>query len=553
MKATESSTRSKSTEDCSDLLWDVAIVGTGMGGATVGYALAKAGYRVVFLEKGNAEFADSGESLLLGSDDPADRLRGGSWPTKITGNAAGTNSTFFPPMGCGAGGSTLLYAAALERFEPSDFSPIDGDAPPALKWPVSYEAFVPYYRKAERLYGVRGTRDPLCPQDDSELLEPPPLTECDADFVESLKASGMHPYRVHVAVAYKPGCTECLGHVCPRRCKGDARTICLEPALATGNARLIDRCEVERLDAGRNTVRGIVGQRDGQAVSIRARIVVLAAGAYFSPLLLLKSSNEDWPDGLANASGLVGRNLMFHISDFITVWPRRKLSMTGPRKTIAFRDFYTHAGEKLGSVQSTGISVGYGYVIYFLKNAFDRSRWHWLRPVRPFMRIPAYVASVLFGRATVFATNMEDKPYPENRILLDRNVPGQLRFEYTVHDELRVRIKLMRNLLKRAFARHRSIITGQDVSLNFGHPCGTCRFGSDPSSSVLDANNKAHGLDNLYVVDASFMPTSGGANPSLTIAANALRVADHLIEVLKRCPDEPAVPGFSAARTSTSP
>jgi choline dehydrogenase-like flavoprotein len=553
MKTQDANSIVNASEELTESLWDVAIVGTGMGGATVGYALAKAGYRVVFLEKGNAEFSGSGEGLQLGSDDPADRLRGGSWPTKITGNAAGTNSTFFPPMGCGAGGSTLLYAAALERFEPSDFSPIDGDAPAAQKWPVSYEAFLPYYRRAERLYGVRGTRDPLCPQDDSELLEPPPLTECDADFVNSLEASGMHPYRVHVAFAYKPGCTECLGHVCPRQCKGDARTICLEPALATGNARLVDRCEAERLEADKGRVTAIVAQRDGQVISIRARIVILAAGAYYSPLLLQKSANDFWPNGLANTSDLVGRNLMFHNSDFITVWPRRKLSMTGPRKTIAFRDFYTHGGQKLGSVQSMGISVGYGYVVYFLKNAFDRSRWRWLRPVRPFLRIPAYVASVLFGSATVFATNMEDKPYFENRIVLDRDAPGQLRFEYTVHDELRSRIKLMRKLLKQAFARHRSIITGQDVSLNFGHPCGTCRFGSDPSSSVLDANNKAHGLDNLYVVDASFMPTSGGANPSLTIAANALRVADHLIEVLKRCPDETEVPGFSGARTSTSP
>lgn len=121
----------------SEVVWDIAIIGTGMGGATVGCALAKAGYRVVFIEKGNADFPDSGEGLQLGSDDPADRLRGGSWPTKITGNAAGTRSTFFPPMGCGAGGSTLLYAAALERFEPSDFSPIDCETPAAQKWPVS--------------------------------------------------------------------------------------------------------------------------------------------------------------------------------------------------------------------------------------------------------------------------------------------------------------------------------------------------------------------------------------------------------------------------------
>jgi choline dehydrogenase-like flavoprotein len=141
---------------------------------------------------------------------------------------------------------------------------------------------------------------------------------------------------------------------------------------------------------------------------------------------------------------------------------------------------------------------------------------------------------MIFGRATIFATILEDKPYPENRVVLDPNEPSGMRFNYEIHTELSERVSLLRNLIKKALTKHRLMIISQEISLNYGHPSGTCRFGTDPSSSVLDANNKAHDLKNLYVVDASFMPTSGGANPSLTIAANALRVAEHISDALRR-------------------
>jgi len=304
--------------------------------------------------------------------------------------------------------------------------------------------------------------------------------------------------------------------------------------LKTGNALILDRCEVERLEADASEVREIIGRRDGEKITIRARIVVLAAGAYFSPVLLLKSGNEFWPNGLANTSDMVGRNLMFHVSDFIAIWPRGKFSKQEPLKTLAFRDFYTHRGMKLGSVQSTGLSAGYGNIVYFLKTAFDRSRWSWLKPVRPLLRIPAYIGSVIFGRATIFATILEDKAYCNNRIVLDPKEPSGMRFDYEVHVELRERISELRNLIKKALTRHRLLVISPEISLNYGHPSGTCRFGTDPASSVLDVNNKAHDLNNLYVVDASFMPTSGGANPSLTIAANAIRVAEHINDTLRR-------------------
>ncbi|TXT23751.1 MAG: glucose-methanol-choline oxidoreductase [Gallionellaceae bacterium] len=511
--------------------WDVAVIGTGMGGATVGHQLAKAGHRVIFLEKGLADFPPGCDTMQLDNESPSARLGSGNWPTRITGNVDGIKSQFFAPLGCGAGGSTLLYAAALERLDPCDFMPLPGHSDNA--WPISFEQLLPYYRMAEKLFGVRGTTDPLCPSEEPQLPAPPALAECDQHFLGSLGASGLHPYRLHIAYGYEPGCKECGGYICARGCKADARTVCLKPALRTGNAHIIDRCEVERLVADATTVKEIVCRRDGGEFVIRARVVVLAASAYFSPVLLLKSTNEHWPHGLANRSGMVGRNLMFHVSDLVAVWPRGKYSMDGPRKTLAFRDFYIHQGVKLGSVQSTGLTAGYGNIVYFFKTAFDRSRWSWLKPVRPLLRIPAYLAAILFGRATIFATIMEDRPYPDNRIVLDPDEPSGMRFDYTVHTELRERASLLKGLVKKAFGRHRLLVISQEVNLNYGHPSGTCRFGADPSSSVLDPNNKAHDLDNLYVVDASFMPTSGGANPSLTIAANALRVAEHICDTLQ--------------------
>lgn len=511
-----------------DEVWDVAIVGAGMGGATLGYALAKAGHRVVLLEKGLASFPDADGSLGLAAETAPERLRKGCWPTRITGRTDAVESRFFAPLGCGAGGSSLLYAAALERFEPSDFAPLPDLPHPTGGWPVGFEEMRPYYREAEKLFKVRGSADPLRDDDNAHLLEPPPLGACDAHFLASFRGGGLHPYRLHVGYGYQPGCQECGGFICPRGCKSDAKNACLDPALRTGNARIIERCEVERLDADAARVREVVCLRDGQRFSIRARIVVLAAGALFTPVLLLKSANAFWPGGLANGSDMVGRNLMFHISEFVAVWPRGRHDLQGPRKTLAFRDFYSHRGTRLGSMQSTGFTAGYGNIVHFLKSEFDRSRWRWLKPLRPFLRVPAMLAALLFGRATLFTTIMEDRPYPGNRVLLAPQEPSGMRFEYEVHPELRTRIALFRRLYRKALARHRLLVLSPSVSLNYGHPCGTCRFGSDASSSVLDANNKVHELDNLYVVDASFMPTSGGANPSLTIAANALRVAAHI-------------------------
>jgi choline dehydrogenase-like flavoprotein len=309
--------------------------------------------------------------------------------------------------------------------------------------------------------------------------------------------------------------------------------VCVRPAIDVHGATLIDQCVVERVEANANEARYLVCRREGKELLLKARVIVLAAGALMSPIILLRSRNDHWPAGLGNSADLVGRNLMFHASDFHLVWPRGRLDASGPRKTLAFRDFYAYGEHKLGMVQSSGIAPDVGSIIGYLKNALDHSRVKWPSLLQRLLRIPAYAALAVLGEPTTFATILEDLPYRDNRVVIDAADPNGMHIEYTIHQELRDRLDVFRDLCARVFVGHRHFIVKGDASLNYSHACGTCRFGTSAASSVLDVNNKVHGLSNLYVVDASFFPTSGGANPSLTIAANALRVAEHINEILR--------------------
>jgi choline dehydrogenase-like flavoprotein len=202
------------------------------------------------------------------------------------------------------------------------------------------------------------------------------------------------------------------------------------------------------------------------------------------------------------------------------------LSSEGPRKALSLNDFYAGGGAKLGTFQSVGISVDWGYVLYYLRTTLARGA-RWKRALaKPFLRIVAHLAAFHFRDAAMFATIVEDLPYWDNRVVPNARSKNGLRFEYSYPDELRVRTLLFRKRLRETLRpHHRILVLSNEDTLNFGHVCGTCRFGDDPERSVLDRNNRAHDVANLYVVDASFFPSSGGVNPTLTIAANALRVA----------------------------
>jgi choline dehydrogenase-like flavoprotein len=527
-----------------ETLWDVVIIGAGMGGSTVGLSLARRGLSVLFLERGRpaTSFTWPRGGKLKRFFRPelreADLAARGRWPRAMTIERRGRKASFYMPIGNGPGGSSAIYGAALERLRRVDFAETvheGGDSKPLRDdWPLDYDAFAAYYRRAEELYGVRGTPDPADPDDTSTLGAPPPLGERDRHFFESFETSGLAPYRLHVGIEYKPGCTECLGLPCPRDCKAEGSSRALKPALSEHGAKILFDCEVERVELAGGHVKRVIARVGARNVSLRGQIVILAAGALCTPNILLNSDCDEWPGGIGNANGLVGRCLMFHVSDLVALWPAERVAPAGPSKTLSSRAFYVAGGRKLGGFQSLGLPVSSGQVYEFLRGWYDRNISLKVPLLGPVLMVVAMLATRFFRNAVVFATIMEDFPYRENRVHPDAAAPSGFSIAYEPAPELASRTALMRGLLSGRLARHRPFfLTGAD-NLNFGHPSGTCRFGADPMTSVLTPDNQVRGVPNLYVVDASFFPSSGGGNPSLTIAANALRVADRIVERLAK-------------------
>jgi choline dehydrogenase-like flavoprotein len=487
-----------------------------MGGGFTASALSNAGRDVLLIDRGNEDrSAASGNPT---SDDQERRLAESRWPTMCAFEVDGVVNRFYPMLGVGVGGSTNLYAAALQRFDGRDVDLSHS----AGRWPISYDDLLPYYERAERMLHVCGTADPLSAHAIDHILEPPPLGPCDADFWRFFEEKGLHPYRLHVGIRYRPGCDECLGQLCDKDCRADVRSVLAESQI---KPTIMARSEVLRLEATSNRVTRAMVRQGDRLIMIQARVFVLAAGALHTPKLLLQSRNDHWPDGLANRSGLVGRNLMFHAMQTFALWPKKRLAGTGPRKSIAFTDFYEVDGQRCGSVQSTGFEFGYGEFLVHLYRLFDHSATKRIRIVRPLLRVPAFMTIKTIGRGTIFVCLIEDMPYPENRVALDDNEADGICVKYTIKDELRHRVTYFRQFLTERLRGRRMVFLSQDVELNYGHPCGTCVMSNDPRTGVVNRDCQAHGIVNLFITDGSFMPTSAATNPSLTIAANALRVS----------------------------
>ncbi|MCP5038525.1 MAG: GMC family oxidoreductase, partial [Rhodobacteraceae bacterium] len=446
----------------------------------------------------------------------------------VSARIGGRDLSFFAPLGAGLGGSSAFYAATLERPEPHDLDHSAARPHPTGGWPVAYSEMQPFLDQAEALYHVGGQPDPLSDIATPNLAPGPEISSGDAALMAALRANGMHPYQLHGAIRNLPGCLSCLGHKCPRACKMDGRSAGVEPALATGNATLLDNAEVTAI-YGRDRVSHIEVMRDGEVHNLTARSFVLAGGALGSARLLLASRDEDWPDGFANHSGQVGRNLMFHLNEMLAVWTKRKDSFDGPSKAVSFRDLYYHQGQRFGTVQAMGIDASYGEILHYLRLMIARSPTLSRLPgANDLARLPAMVAARMFGSAKVFVGLIEDLPYADNRVIYDAKNPRRISFNYDFAPELLARRRAFRRAVRHAFRGQRRMFLGQQPEPNIGHPSGTLRMGNDPSDSVVDANCRAHGVANLYVADSGVFPTSLGVNPSLTIAANALRVAGHM-------------------------
>ncbi len=512
-----------------DRHWDVIVIGTGIGGGTIGRRLAEKGLYVLFLEKGCS--GNRSEENGLNRDtltDPVARALCGCWPDPVCARINGRETRPYIPIGAGVGGSSVFYAATLERPEPHDLDDSPDRPHPTGGWPVSHAEMRPYYDEAETLYHVRGEDDPLSAYPALHLDAALPILPGDARMMARMRAVGLHPYRLHSALRHLDGCGLCFGRKCPRDCKMDARSAGVEPALKTGRAALVDCCEVTELIGGPGRVTRILARRGGENLSFSADRVVLAAGALSSPRLLLTSRAEHWPQGCGNGNGLVGRNLMFHFNEIFALWPKRGEAFVETAKSIGFRDLYFAQGQRFGMVQSMGLNVGQGEILHYLRTRLARSRWRGLPGSYHLARLPAIVAARMLGQAKVFVGLLEDLPYPENRVSPDPARSGGIVIDYRFMPELLQRRQNFRRLIRGALKDQRSLFLSYDPEPNLGHPCGTLRMGSDPSTSVLDPECRVHGMRNLWVVDASFMPTSMGVNPSLAIAANALRVADRM-------------------------
>lgn len=518
-----------------DHVWDAIVIGTGAGGATAGYNLARLGRSVLFVERGKLVHRDP--TVARGvpfsrTDHPEKALNHGLWPRPFyqQNDGDGVIMPTMPPIGCGAGGSTAHFNGVMDRFRPQDFSPrrFFPEAPDTSlpeTWPVSYEEMRTFYERAERLYRVRGTQDPLAPPGPS-LLEPPPPSTRESAVFDALEGAGLHPYRIHYALEQTPGCDGCAGRLCPHPCRNDAARICLYPALDRYGAQILPECRAIRFEETGRAVRQVICDWNGQRIALRARVFIVAANAFLTPALLQRSANDRFPDGLANSSGLVGRNLMLHAATHVFVKLKRSPGdLPGMTYGLSLNDFYVHEGAKMGNIHAHPV-VAHDQLTRFL--AQSRVLKH--LPGRVLSRLASM--GTLLGRPwTMFSTILEDLPYLENRVSAKTGSDEDVVYVYRYPAELRHRAQLMVGGFKRA-VDHVFDVRQLEPSgeLNSSHVCGTCRFGDDPRTSVLDRDNRAHDLDNLYVVDASFFPSSGGINPSLTIVANCLRATDKIAQ-----------------------
>ncbi len=508
--------------------FDVIIIGSGAGGGTLAYRLAPTGKRILLLERGSyiPREKENWDSHAVNIDaryhikEPWFDRRG---------------KEFHAGAHYGVGGNTKFYGAALIRLRREDFGEIrhhDGVSP---AWPLSYDQLEPYYTQAEHLYQVHGLRgaDPTEAKASAPYLHGPLRHEPRIQkLVDDMTRLGRRPFPMPVGVMVdekQPNkskcirCNTCDGYPCLMYAKADAQVICVDPALEHSNVSLLTDCYVEKLEtssSGRE-ITAVRVVRNGVSETYSANIVVSSCGAINSSALLLRSANERHPNGLANSSDLVGRNYMCHVNTMFLAVSREK-NPTRFNKTWGLNDFYFGDDDwphpmghvsMMGNVDANVLKLGAPRIV------------------------PGMTLEIMAQHTLPFWVTTEDLPNRENRVTLTES--GGIMLSYTpnneeAHRQLQHRLK---GMLK-AIGCHdhlvplQAYIPGRIPLAGVAHQNGTCRFGNDPQTSVLDVNCKAHELDNLYVVDASFFASSGAVNPALTIIANALRVGDHLIERL---------------------
>jgi choline dehydrogenase-like flavoprotein len=503
--------------------YDVIIIGSGAGGGTLARRLAPSGKRILILERGR--FLPREKENW----EPAEVFRKQRYHTSEEWLDR-DGRPFRPGTGYWVGGNTKVYGGAMFRLRERDFETVEHKVGVSPEWPVKYRDFEPYYGEAEALYEVHGSRgvDPTEPWSTSPyphaaISHEPRIQELHDDLV----LAGYHPFSLPLCLRLDESdpqrspcirCNTCDGFPCLVDAKADADTACVRPAVGHANVTLLKNARVTRLltllDA--REVSHVEAEVDGEPRRFKGDIVVCAAGAVNSAALLLRSASDAHPRGLANSSDQVGRNYMRHLNGVILGVTARG-NPTRFQKTLALNDFYWGDREfpfPMGHLQLMGKSS---------RDALaSQARY-----------MPGAVLAQVAKHSIDWWITAEDLPHADNRV--EVGAGGEIHLHVT--DRYREHFdQLARRwiaALKRVDARL-SIYLRRDIGIGgVGHQNGTCRFGVDPRTSVLDVFCRAHDLDNLYVVDGSFFCSSGAVNPSLTIAANALRVGDHLLERMR--------------------
>jgi len=492
--------------------YDVVVIGSGVGGGSVALQLAGTQAKVLMLERGPALPREAQNW------DPVEVFVNRRYHTHETWYA--DNRPFRPGMFYFVGGSTKFYGTAMFRFRERDFEALAHPEGVSPAWPIRYNDLENWYGQAEALFGVRGQAgtDPSDPPRSGGYHHGPIPHEPVIDAISRrLQAQGLKPFPMPSAVDYGPQgrclrCENCDAFPCKINAKGDAETCLVQPACRSDNLTLQDQSYVERLETdetGRKIVAAIVNS-GGRQERITAHTFVLSAGAINSAALLLRSANARNPRGLANSSDVVGRHYMTHnTSALMAVHPFR-INETQFPKTLAVHDYYFGDGPgdfPLGSLQLLG-----------------KIKEPMLRGALPGM--PKFLRSALAARSVDWYAQSEDLPHPDSRVTVRADGAINLHWHRSnMQSHWRWVAKCKKILRGTGYPIVLSKPFGTDV---VSHQCGTVRFGNDASTSALDAHCKAWDHDNLYVVDASFFPSSAAVNPALTVAAQALRVGAHL-------------------------
>lgn len=491
---------------------DILIIGSGIGGSTMAAGLATSGLNILILECGT-QLPDSP------INEDQDKIFTEQYFKPNEEWLDKDKKPFKPGNYYYVGGNSKFFGAVLARYRQQDFLEMTHQGGISPAWPFTYQTLEPWYAKAEVLFKVRGDEhfDPTEPYHSTsypfKAIEDEPAIRAVKD---QLKAQGLHPYPLPLAMDIEQWkqTRKVPWDAHPHFFNGkiDAETGPLLQAIQYNNVRLQTQSKVIQLKTSSTTnhIEEVIFSHNGKLESIRPKLVVLSAGAIHSAALLLRSKNQSNPEGLSNSSTMVGRNFMNHNCSAIIGFNHRYTNDSLYSKTFGINDFYLNDGVNglpLGNIQLLGKVSG-----KILKSNI------------PF--IPAFALNYFSKHSIDFYAMSEDLPSPHNRVFVENDKINLVweRNNWSAHQKLVHKFSAILKdcgfywVLQQPFDKRTP-----------SHQCGTIRMGLDPRTSPLNSFCRSYDHDNLFVVDASFFPSSAAVNPALTIAAQALRVSDHIL------------------------